>query len=289
MGPDPRTVWRKAVSDFKTWVAQGRRYVIGFILQTAGLFGILYFQPWVGNLPDESKLVGASVAAVFLSALLRFLWSLATAPEAIWREQRTQIADFTKRLTPMLKANPINGGKPVRWNRGSVNRSGHTGKAQTVITASVEYLGIECANDTDTHIQNAQAYLVSLKREGGEDTVFVESVDLHWLMVGDSPDHFTQFPPGGRRKLVVAAVMQDQAIISSTRVPIEYQTIFDVGGDFIGRIIVTAYAGGATAIDFRIVQGDGRPRLELLSEPKGIDFDSLQTLDQEYGGELPAR
>lgn len=54
--------------------------MIQFIIQTAGLLAILYFMPWLGELKNEARLVGASVGAVFFSAFLMLIWELFKAP-----------------------------------------------------------------------------------------------------------------------------------------------------------------------------------------------------------------
>lgn len=83
------TVWRNAVRRYKSRLAAGRERLMGWIIQTAILFGILYFQPWVGDLQDEAKLAAAGVAAVLGSAFLSFIIDLLMSPKdlherALW-------------------------------------------------------------------------------------------------------------------------------------------------------------------------------------------------------------
>jgi hypothetical protein len=274
-----KAVVRKAVARFTKRLSESRDKMIGFILQTSIILGILFFVPWFGSLHDEARLVAAFVASVVISTCLYFVWDLICAPAEIWGEQREKLHELTLRLTPMLKAVALNGGRPVRWNVGAVHRSQWTGKAQTVITGSVEFLGFECRNDTDTLLQNCEAHLVSLKPENRDDDTFGEAVDLRWLLVGDSTDHYTQIPPGARRKLPVAALVGNKPVLISTRLPLAYQTIFDSGENFIGKIIVVQSFGGATAIGFRIRQDDGAPIIELLGEPKGLDVDNAESME----------
>lgn len=79
-------VWRNALHRYGLRLTQGTARIMGFLIQTSVVFAILYFQPWVGNLENEAKLVGAGVIAVILSAILSFLWDLMVSPKEIYEK-----------------------------------------------------------------------------------------------------------------------------------------------------------------------------------------------------------
>lgn len=70
----------------------------GFVAQTAILWGILFFQPWFGDLAGEAKLVAAGAAALIGSGILFFLWDLYRAPMEIFKTHR----DFIKELSEAI-------------------------------------------------------------------------------------------------------------------------------------------------------------------------------------------
>ena len=78
-----KRVGGNAVARYRARLSQGSERLMGFLVQTAILFGILYFQPWVGDLGDEAKLAGAGVISILASALLSFIVDLFASPKEL--------------------------------------------------------------------------------------------------------------------------------------------------------------------------------------------------------------
>ncbi len=72
-----RVGWRS----YRERTQGGRRKVIGFLIQSAVLFGILYFIPWLGVLKDEARLAAAASAAIVISGVLLLLVDIIRAPK----------------------------------------------------------------------------------------------------------------------------------------------------------------------------------------------------------------
>lgn len=68
--------------------------MIGFFVQTAVLFLLLYFQPWFGVVQDEARLAAAAGVAVIVSGALFYVWDLIVAPA----EQYHSLRDWTKEI-----------------------------------------------------------------------------------------------------------------------------------------------------------------------------------------------
>lgn len=67
--------------------------MIGFSVQTAVLFLLLYFTPVLGDVKAESRLVLAGCAAVIISAALLFLWDFVSAPARIHAAMSKELVD----------------------------------------------------------------------------------------------------------------------------------------------------------------------------------------------------
>lgn len=93
-----RKVWRNAVRRYLDRLKAGRGRLMGWVIQTTIVFGILYFQPWVGDLQDEAKLAAAGVAAVIVSALLSFVWDLFASPEELHKKVETELEQHVQAL-----------------------------------------------------------------------------------------------------------------------------------------------------------------------------------------------
>ncbi|MFC5385194.1 hypothetical protein ACFPLB_04340 [Aquamicrobium segne] len=65
--------------------------MIGFILQTAVVFAVLYYFPIFGDLAARAGVVGSTVAAVIVSGALYYLYDLWRSPVLIDRYQREDI------------------------------------------------------------------------------------------------------------------------------------------------------------------------------------------------------
>jgi hypothetical protein len=72
-----RVRWRS----YRERTQGGRRKVIGFLIQSAALFGILYFMPWFGVLKDEARLAAAGSAAIVISGVLLLIVDILRAPK----------------------------------------------------------------------------------------------------------------------------------------------------------------------------------------------------------------
>lgn len=87
--------WLSVFSDgWATYLSRlkgGTRQVIGFLIQTAIVLGLLYFIPWFGDIQDEARLVAATVGAVLVSGFLLFLGDLLSAPMRLQQRSEARI------------------------------------------------------------------------------------------------------------------------------------------------------------------------------------------------------
>lgn len=65
---------------FMPWAKEARAHMIGFVVQSAVLFLILFLLPWLGDVGSEVRLGVAAAAAILGSALLTWLYYLVRAP-----------------------------------------------------------------------------------------------------------------------------------------------------------------------------------------------------------------
>ena len=93
-----RKVWGNAVRRYRLRLSQGSERIMGFLVQTAILFGVLYFQPWVGSLQDEAKLAGAGVLSVLGSAALSFLWDLVVSTKELHEKLEGELAQSVEAI-----------------------------------------------------------------------------------------------------------------------------------------------------------------------------------------------
>lgn len=69
----------------------GKKKLIGFIIQTTIIFAAIYYIPVLGNLSDQAGTVGVTIISVLASSLLLFLWDIVRAPVLIDRFQREDL------------------------------------------------------------------------------------------------------------------------------------------------------------------------------------------------------
>ncbi len=91
MGQYYSRIVRYAVAMWLQRLKDGRKQLIGFTLQTAVVFVILYFLPALGNLSDKAGEIGTLAIAVLTTLALQFIWDLMRAPVRIDQFQREDL------------------------------------------------------------------------------------------------------------------------------------------------------------------------------------------------------
>ena len=89
---------KRAANSFKKHIRAGWRNAIGFLIQSAVVFVILYYQPWFGDWREEALLVPVGAVALATSVALTFLVCVARAPVEAFNEQRLAMDDAARGL-----------------------------------------------------------------------------------------------------------------------------------------------------------------------------------------------
>nr|DAH62800.1 MAG TPA: transmembrane protein [Caudoviricetes sp.] len=91
MGKYYSRIVRYAVDLWLMRLKDGKKKLIGFIIQTTIIFAAIYYIPVLGNLSDQAGTVGVTIISVLASSLLLFLWDIVRAPVLIDRFQREDL------------------------------------------------------------------------------------------------------------------------------------------------------------------------------------------------------
>lgn len=269
-----KAVFRKALDLFKERSREWGRYVMGFVLRTVLLFGVLYAAPWLGDLRAESRLVAAIVASVVMSVFVSFVWDLVRAPTVMWNDLAARVDDLELLLRPKFSV-LVNHAPSRQYSYGVTHRSPYTGSAQTVVSQAFNALTIDVTNASATTLEGCEAYLANFEESGGEPTVF-NSMRLPWVPVGGEVSA-VNIPPHGLRTVLVFRVVGNRVAFLHDQMPVQAVHMIKENGTFHGLITLSAKNTPSAFMAFRLTCiPDEPPHFSLIrrgfNEPEFIGW-----------------
>jgi hypothetical protein len=100
-------LWQNATQEWLGRIGDWRTQMIGYIVQSAVLFLVLFFMPILGNFDEESRLALAGALAVIASAPLLLVWDFIGAPYRIHKLQQQRIAEVENAVASFADANAV--------------------------------------------------------------------------------------------------------------------------------------------------------------------------------------
>lgn len=280
-----KLVWRTAWDRFKVRLFAGARQVVGFILQTTILFAILFYQPWFGDVQQESRMAAAGIAAVLLSSLLSFLWDLFRAPAVIFANLSSRVEDLERKLAPRFSVIPTVGQRPVYPAPQHVSVT-VSGKVQSNRSLSEQFLCIEVTNNSASTLRGCEAYLSRFERVDvdGEESGW-HSTRLAWMPAGETGAS-VDIPPLGVRSVMIFKVLGTRPLFLTRHLPGDLVHYLQDKAEYQGLVTLTADGTPATFVAFTLScdAPEREPTISVMRRNFGEEPDDFPWAPERHVG-----
>lgn len=234
----------------------------------AALLALAFMFLWVQQIDPKSSAFNDAVLAaaisggvfvsVFVFGLVMNLLFL--VPPRLWGRQRAKIRDLTQALTPRIRFEIDNDGRPRKFEDGTTTLTDSGDR----LTNSKGHKRAICGllvNDSSVSSSGTRVMITAL--EGDNDSKLVDPVYLRWH-TSEFAGGFDTVPARSTRTIRLFDVTGTDVYFSSAESLNLEQTNFFFGGSrFEGKLALTDLEQGALVVSFVLVT-DQTPRITIV-------------------------